>query len=91
MTRTYPSAEEITIDPVVFEKLRVLGAAAGQDFLTDLVDQFVYDTGPLLTQLRGALAAVTQHPWNMDHDGRGCGHGGGTCGAQGLLRTRPPD
>ncbi len=57
MSRSYSSAEEITIDPVVFEKLRVLGAASDQDYLTELVDRFVYDTGPLLTQLRAAVAA----------------------------------
>ncbi len=41
---------------MIFDRLRVLGAAAGHDFLTELVDQFVADTGPLLTQLGEAVA-----------------------------------
>ncbi len=52
-----PSAEEITIDLLVFDRLRVLGAAAGHDLLTELIEQFVHDTAPLLVQLREALEA----------------------------------
>ena len=42
---------EPTIDPVVFAELRSLG----EDLLTELVELFVHDTGPLLDQLRDAF------------------------------------
>jgi PAS domain S-box-containing protein len=45
----------VTIDRAVFDDLRILGQAAGGDFLGDLVDQFVSDTEPLLLELRVAL------------------------------------
>jgi PAS domain S-box-containing protein len=49
------SADDLTIDPAVFDELRLLGEATEQDFLAELVGQFVADTGPLLVQLRQAM------------------------------------
>jgi two-component system sensor histidine kinase/response regulator len=49
------SADDPTIDPAVFDELRLLGEATEQDFLAELVGQFVADTGPLLVQLRQAM------------------------------------
>jgi PAS domain S-box-containing protein len=51
------SVDEVTIDPVVFDELRALGAAGDQDLLTELVDAFVKDTEPLLVKLGEALEA----------------------------------
>ncbi len=49
------SADELTIDTSVFEELRLLGEATEQDFLAELVGQFVSDTEPLLVELRLAM------------------------------------
>jgi two-component system, sensor histidine kinase and response regulator len=49
------SAAEMTIDPAVFDELRVLGEADEHDFLAELVDGFTHETEPLLLQLREAL------------------------------------
>jgi HPt (histidine-containing phosphotransfer) domain-containing protein len=58
LTRSaHASANEITIDPVVFDELRALGEASGQDFVSSLVEQFAEDTEPLLVQLRRAVEA----------------------------------
>jgi HPt (histidine-containing phosphotransfer) domain-containing protein len=51
----HAAAGEATIDPAVFDELRALGEAAEEDFLADLVDQFVHDTEPLLVELSEAL------------------------------------
>jgi CheY-like chemotaxis protein/HPt (histidine-containing phosphotransfer) domain-containing protein len=48
---------EVTMDPVVLEQLHVLGDAVDQDFVGELVDQFVLDTEPLLVKLRVAFDA----------------------------------
>jgi PAS domain S-box-containing protein len=48
---------ELTIDPAVIHELRVLGQAAEEDFLAELVDQFVEETEPLLAELGDALEA----------------------------------
>jgi CheY-like chemotaxis protein/HPt (histidine-containing phosphotransfer) domain-containing protein len=49
------TATEALFDPVVLDQLRVLGEAAEEDFLGELITQFVQDTGPLLAQLREAV------------------------------------
>jgi FOG: HPt domain len=49
------SAAEPTLDPTVIDELRVLGEAAEQDLLDEVIDQFVHDTEPLLVQLREAF------------------------------------
>jgi CheY-like chemotaxis protein len=45
------SVAEITLDPVVFDELRVLGGHS-EAFVGELVDQFVLDTDLLLVDLR---------------------------------------
>jgi HPt (histidine-containing phosphotransfer) domain-containing protein len=49
------SGDDLTIDPAVFDELRLLGEATEQDFLAELVGQFVAETGPLLVELRLAM------------------------------------
>jgi two-component system sensor histidine kinase/response regulator len=51
----YNSIDDDTIDPDVFEELRLLGEATNEDFLAELVGQFVKVTEPLLLELRAAL------------------------------------
>ncbi len=51
----YLTRDDVTIDPLVFDELRLLGEATDDDFLAQLVDQFVHDTEPLLVELRAAL------------------------------------
>ena len=51
--RSDPEVEH-TIDPVVFDELRILGDATDR-ILAELVEQFVHDTEPLLVELRDAL------------------------------------
>jgi two-component system sensor histidine kinase/response regulator len=46
---------EMTIDPVVLDELRVLGKATEQDFVGELIDQFIHDTELRLVELRTAL------------------------------------
>jgi CheY-like chemotaxis protein len=48
-------AADMTVDTEILDQLRVLGGTAEEDFLGELVDQFVKDTEPLLVQLRGAF------------------------------------
>ncbi|MEY2420693.1 MAG: two-component system, sensor histidine kinase and response regulator [Acidimicrobiaceae bacterium] len=48
-------AEELTVDPLILEQLHLLGDAAEQDFVGELIDQFVLDTEPLLVRLRDAF------------------------------------
>jgi PAS domain S-box-containing protein len=60
MTGPQPSADDsmvddLTIDPLVFDELRLLGEATDADFLAQLVDRFVHDTEPLMAKLRTAL------------------------------------
>jgi two-component system, sensor histidine kinase and response regulator len=55
-TRTV-SEEDVVIDPVVVDELRLLSEVAGEDFLDELMAQFVVDTEPLLAELREALDA----------------------------------
>ena len=50
-----PSTSQITLDPDVFDKLRLLGSTAGDDFLAGLVRQFVSSTDQNLGELRSAL------------------------------------
>jgi two-component system sensor histidine kinase/response regulator len=50
-----PSTNQITLDPDVFGKLRLLGSTAGDDFLAGLVRQFVSSTDQNLGELRSAL------------------------------------
>jgi PAS domain S-box-containing protein len=50
-------AGDVTIDREVLDKLRVLGKDADQDFLGELVDDFVRDTEPLLVEMRTILEA----------------------------------
>jgi PAS domain S-box-containing protein len=47
--------DELAIDPAVFDELRLLGEATEQDFLAELVGQFVSETEPLLVELRLAV------------------------------------
>jgi two-component system sensor histidine kinase/response regulator len=54
----YDPVDDVTIDPLVFEELRLLGQATDEDFLAQLVDQFVHDTEPLLVELRTALESA---------------------------------
>jgi two-component system sensor histidine kinase/response regulator len=51
----YNSVDDATIDPLVFDELRLLGEATDADFLAQLVDRFVHDTEPLMAELRAAL------------------------------------
>jgi two-component system sensor histidine kinase/response regulator len=51
----YNSIDDDTIDPDVFEELRLLGEATNEDFLAELVGQFVKVTEPLLLELGAAL------------------------------------
>ena len=54
----------MTIDPAVIDELRVLGGADEQDFLAELIDQFVRETEPLLVELREALeVGRRRHAW----------------------------
>jgi two-component system sensor histidine kinase/response regulator len=46
---------EVTIDPAILDELRDLGEDSDHDLLTEVIDQFVRDTEPLLVQLREAL------------------------------------
>ncbi len=46
-----------TVDLVFIDELCAIGGAAGQDFFGELLEQFVYDTDTLLTELRKALEA----------------------------------
>ena len=50
-------ADEVVVDPVVFEELRVLGEATEHDLLSDLLAQFMHDTERLLVQLRDAVTS----------------------------------
>ena len=45
----------MTIDPAVLDELRVLGRATEQDFVGELVEQFIHDTELRLVELRNAL------------------------------------
>jgi PAS domain S-box-containing protein len=65
MTKADGDPVEGSLDLTVFEELRLLGEATDEDFLAELVDQFVHDTEALLTALRlawteGDGAAVTR-------------------------------
>jgi CheY-like chemotaxis protein len=51
----HDSADEPTLDQAIIDELRLLGAAAEENVLADLVAQFVHDTQPLLVQLGDAL------------------------------------
>jgi HPt (histidine-containing phosphotransfer) domain-containing protein len=48
---------EPTIDLLFIEELYGIGEAAGQDFLGELVEQFVRDSETLLVEMRSALKA----------------------------------
>ena len=50
-----PAVLEVTIDPVIFDELRALGAASGEDLVAEVADHFVRDTEVLLVQLRDAF------------------------------------
>jgi CheY-like chemotaxis protein len=52
-----PADADIALDLVVFEALGLLAEPAGEEFLSELVNRFVDETGPRLVQLRQALAA----------------------------------
>ena len=52
---TDETAIEATIDPEIFDELRLLGARAGEDLVGDVTDQFIRDTEVLLVQLRDAF------------------------------------
>jgi HPt (histidine-containing phosphotransfer) domain-containing protein len=45
----------MTIDPAVFDELRVLGETGAPDFLAELIDQFTREAELLLVQLREAI------------------------------------
>jgi HPt (histidine-containing phosphotransfer) domain-containing protein len=47
----------VTINPDVWDELRLLGEPDGEDFLAELVDGFVEDTEHRLDLLDGALAS----------------------------------
>lgn len=47
--------DEPPVDPVFIDELRKIGKAAGQDFLGELVTEFVHDTDTLVVELRDAL------------------------------------
>jgi len=49
------SNDDLTIDRSIFDELRLLGDATEQDFLAELVGQFVSDTEPQLVELRRAM------------------------------------
>ena len=49
------SDDDLTIDRSIFDELRLLGDATEQDFLAELVGQFVSDTEPQLVELRRAM------------------------------------
>jgi CheY-like chemotaxis protein len=51
----HDSADEPTLDQAIIDELRLLGAAAEENVLADLITQFVDDTQPLLVQLGAAL------------------------------------
>ena len=44
----------MTLDPSIFQELRALGEAAQHDLVTEVSEQFLHDTEPLLVQLREA-------------------------------------
>jgi HPt (histidine-containing phosphotransfer) domain-containing protein len=46
---------EETLEPALFNELRLLTASAGPAFLTHLVDDFAHDTETCLAQLRQAV------------------------------------
>jgi PAS domain S-box-containing protein len=48
-------ADEVTVDPAVFDELSRLGHTGDEDFLGGLVAQFVRDTEPLIADLEAAL------------------------------------
>ena len=52
----HAAAAEITIDLAVVDELRLLGEATDQDFLAEIVNEFVHDTEPRLVDLREAAA-----------------------------------
>jgi two-component system, sensor histidine kinase and response regulator len=54
-TEAHSSAPDITLDPDIFDKLRVLEISSGEEFLTELISQFVADTDINLRDLRNAL------------------------------------
>ena len=57
-THVRPSRQsEPTIDLLFIEELYGIGQAAGQDFLGELVEQFVRDSETLLVEMRSALKA----------------------------------
>jgi two-component system sensor histidine kinase/response regulator len=80
-----PSINQVTLDPDVFDKLRLLGSTSGNDFLSGIVRQFVSSTDQNLGELRSAL----------DHgDGRTVGRiahtikeGSGRLGGRRLARS----
>jgi PAS domain S-box-containing protein len=45
---------EVTLDPSIFHELRALGEAAQHDLVTEVSEQFLTDTEPLLVELRDA-------------------------------------
>jgi HPt (histidine-containing phosphotransfer) domain-containing protein len=45
------------LDPQIVDELRGLGGESGEDFLAELVGQFVDETEPLLAQLHEAFEA----------------------------------
>ena len=47
--------EEMIVDPLVFDELRLLGETTDEHFVAQVVEQFVHDTEPLLDALRTAL------------------------------------
>ncbi len=49
------AAPELTIDPMIFNELRELGAASGEELVAEVTAQFVRDTEVLLVQLRDAV------------------------------------
>jgi two-component system sensor histidine kinase/response regulator len=51
----HDSADEPTLDRAIIDELLLLGETAGENFLADLVTQFVHDTKPLLIKLGAAL------------------------------------
>jgi two-component system sensor histidine kinase/response regulator len=73
-TADYNPVDTVTIDPQVFDELRLLGQATDEDFLAQLVDQFIQETEPLLVQLRAALAnGATDDVLRIAHTIRGSG------------------
>jgi hypothetical protein len=52
------SDDELTVDRSIFDELRLLGDATEQDFLAELVGQFVTVSEPQLLDLRRAMEAL---------------------------------